>query len=202
MHPYEMLAVMRQRELTTVIKVNQSSLYSVIEALLREKWIEPLETQREGRYPERTVYATNEAGRAELIDWLRSLIRRPAVEYTQFAAGLALLGNLSPDEVAALLKEHLEVLDQQISVCRTTLARAEKIGVDRVFVMEDLYSLTLLEAKHGFLAQLVLDINNGTVTMFAEGKRVWKVTRPDLAALSSEQLDEYNDSETGSSTEN
>src|ERR1700730_14078858 len=88
MHPYEMSAVIRQRDLSTVIKFNQSSLYSVIEALQREEWIVSLETQREGRYPERTIYTTTEAGRAELADWLRSLIRQPAPEYAQFAVGL------------------------------------------------------------------------------------------------------------------
>src|SRR5690348_13300559 len=104
MHPYEMSSVMRQRELSAVIKLNQSSLYSVIEALQREGWIVPMETQREGRYPERTIYMITEAGRAELIDWLRSLIRQPAVEYTQFAAGLAFVGNLPPAEVTTLLE--------------------------------------------------------------------------------------------------
>src|SRR6266540_4780804 len=86
MHPYEISAVMHQRELSAVIKLNQSSLYSVIEALQREGLIVPVETQREGRYPERTIYVTTEAGRAALFDRLRSLLRRPAIEYTQFAA--------------------------------------------------------------------------------------------------------------------
>src|SRR5437868_14797631 len=115
MHPYEMSAVMRQRALTAIIKLNQSSLYSVIEVLHREGWIVPVETQREGRYPERTIYRTTEAGRAELVDWLRSLIRRPVVEYTQFAAGLAFLGNLPPAEVATLLEENIGYLQEQIS---------------------------------------------------------------------------------------
>ncbi|MBO0794308.1 MAG: helix-turn-helix transcriptional regulator, partial [Ktedonobacteraceae bacterium] len=41
MHPYEVSAVMRQRELSTVIKLNYGSLYSVFEALQREGWIAP-----------------------------------------------------------------------------------------------------------------------------------------------------------------
>ena len=36
MHPYEMSAIMRQRDVSSAIKLNQSSLYSVIEALQRE----------------------------------------------------------------------------------------------------------------------------------------------------------------------
>src|SRR5690242_17761606 len=80
MHPYEVSAVMRQRELATVVRLNYGTLYSVIEALQREGLIVPLETQRHGRHPERTIYVTTEAGRAELLDWLRSLLRTPATE--------------------------------------------------------------------------------------------------------------------------
>src|SRR5215470_4745884 len=115
MHPYEMLGVIRQRELTNVVKVSQSSLYSVIEALQRGGLIVQEGTQRGGRYPERTIYATTEAGRDELLDWLRTLLRRPAEEYTAFATGLAFLGNLPPEEAATLLEEHAQRLREEIS---------------------------------------------------------------------------------------
>src|SRR2546430_9325391 len=113
MHPYEISAVMRHRELSTVIKLNQSSLYSIIEALQREAWIVPIETQREGRYPERTIYKTTESGRAELVDWLRSLIARPATEYTQFAAGPAFFWHPSPPQAAAPLPKHTQQLPEE-----------------------------------------------------------------------------------------
>jgi len=191
MHPYEMSAVMRQRELSAVIKLNQSSLYSVIEVLHREGWIVPVETQREGRYPERTIYRTTEAGRSELVDWLRSLIRRPVVEYTQFAAGLAFLGNLPPAEVATLLEEHIGYLQEQISSTRSTLERASQLGVDPLFLVEDSYTLTLLEAKLTFVRQLIQEINDGTLTEMRDEKRTWKITRPDLSLLGSEKEEEH-----------
>src|SRR2546430_17057482 len=102
MHPYEISSVMQHRELSAVIKMNQSSLYSVMEALQREGLIVAVGTQRAGRYPERTIYETTEAGRTELADWLRLLLRQPVTEYTQFAAGLAFLGHLAPLEVVTL----------------------------------------------------------------------------------------------------
>src|SRR5262245_10529687 len=77
MHPYEVSSIMRQRELSSVIKLNYGSLYSTIEALQREGLIAPVETQRAGHYPERTIYETTVAGRVELFDWLRSLLRQP-----------------------------------------------------------------------------------------------------------------------------
>jgi DNA-binding PadR family transcriptional regulator len=187
MHPYEVSAVMHQRELSAVIKLNYGTLYSVIEALQREGLIAPVATQREGRYPERTIYATTEAGRAELVDWLRSLLRRPATEYTQFAAALAFLGNLSPTEAATLLQEHARHLQEQMSSMRSTLERGLQMGVDRLFLVEDEYALTLLEARFTFLQQLIREINEGTLTETRDGQLSWKIRRPDLALLSGEQ---------------
>ncbi len=187
MHPYEMSAVMRQRELSSAIKLNQSSLYSVIEALQREGWIVSVETQREGRYPERTIYTTTEAGRAEFTDWLRSLLQRPAIEYTQFAAGLTFLGHLSPTEVATLLEEHAHSLQEQIRSIHVTIERGRQIGVDRLFLVEDAYTLTLLEAKHTFVQQLIQEINDGTLTEMRNEQRIWKIAHPELALLTGEE---------------
>src|SRR5581483_12283230 len=164
MHPYEMSGVMRQRELSSAIKLNQSSLYSVIEALQREGWIVPVETQREGRYPERTIYTTTEAGRVEFIGWLRSLIQQPVTEYTQFAAGLTFLGHLSPTEAATLLEEHAHSLQEQIRSVHATIERGRKLGVDRLFLVEDAYTLTLLEAKHTFVQHLFRKLTDGPLT--------------------------------------
>jgi DNA-binding PadR family transcriptional regulator len=187
MHPYEILSVMRLRGLAAVIKLNNSSLYSVIEALQREGLIEPLETQREGRYPERTVYTTTAAGRAELNDWLRALLRMPVTEYSSFAAALAFLGNLAPGEAATLLEEHTHHLEEQISSIHSINERAKQIGVDRLFLVEDQYILTLLEAKLAFIQQLIREINDGTLTEMSDNTRVWKIQRADLGMLGTEE---------------
>ena len=150
----------------------------------------PAETQREGRYPERTIYATTEAGGAELIDWLRSLIRQPAAEYTAFATGLAFLGNLPPEEVLTLLEEHIRHLHEQISSTQATLQRGAQLGVDRLFLIEDLYTVRLLQARYDFIKQLIREINDGTLTEMSKEQRIWKITRPDLASLGSESENE------------
>jgi DNA-binding PadR family transcriptional regulator len=187
MHPYEVSAVMRQRELATVVKLNYGTLYSVIEALQREGLIVPMETQREGRYPERTVYVTTEAGRSELVDWLRSLLRTPATEYTQFAAALAFMGNLSPAEAATLLEEHTQHLQEQINNTRSTLERGRQSGVDRLFLIEDEYTLSLLQARFTFVQQLIQEINDGTLTEMGDQQQIWKITRPELALESAKE---------------
>lgn len=187
MHPYEISAVMKQRELSTVIKLNQSSLYSIIETLVREELIMPVETQREGRYPERTVYTTTEAGKTELADWLRSLLRAPGAEYTPFAAALAFMGHLSPAEVTVLLEEYASHLQEEIQEANATLERASQWGVDRLFLIEDLYTRTMLKARHTFIQQILQEIQDGTLTQLTVGQRTWKIQRPNLSTLGSEE---------------
>jgi DNA-binding PadR family transcriptional regulator len=73
MHPYEMQQLMRERGHDQVIKLKGGSLYSTIERLTAAGLITPVETTREGRRPERTVYAITETGQDELTMWLHEL---------------------------------------------------------------------------------------------------------------------------------
>ena len=72
MHPYEMRTLMRERGHDEVIKLKGGSLYDTVERLQRLEFIEPRQTTREGRRPERTVYSITDTGREELKVWLHS----------------------------------------------------------------------------------------------------------------------------------
>ncbi len=186
MHPYEVSAVMRQRGLADSIKLNYGSLYSVIEALLREGLIVPRETQRDGRHPERTVYATTAAGRTELFDWLRSLVRTPATEYTQFAAGLAFLAHFSPTEAATLLEERARRLSEKIRTKRSAIEADIQHAVDRLFLIEYEYALVLLDAELAWVQQLIREIQDGMLTETKDGRLGWKILHPDLTVTHGE----------------
>jgi DNA-binding PadR family transcriptional regulator len=186
MHPYEMAAMMRQRGLASTVKLNFGALYAVIETLDRLALIVPMETQRQGRHPERTIYATTEAGRAEFFDWLRVLIRTPAIEYTQFVAGLALIAHLSPLEAVALLEDRMHSLSEKIQEQHSDLETGKQRGVDRLFLIEDEYRLAQLESERGWIQKLIGEIRDGTLTETSDDILRWKVTRPDLALLPSE----------------
>ena len=186
MHPYEMAAMMRQRGLASTVKLNFGALYAVIETLHRLALIVPMETRRQGRHPERTIYATTEAGRAEFFDWLRALIRTPAIEYTQFVAGLALIAHLSPLEAVALLEDRMHSLSEKIQEQYSDLETGKQRGVDRLFLIEDEYRLAQLESERGWIQKLIGEIRDGTLTETSDDILRWKVTRPDLALLPSE----------------
>lgn len=55
MHPYEMQRVMHQRYTDELLALKRGSLYHAINQLQRDGLIEPIETSRDARSPERTV---------------------------------------------------------------------------------------------------------------------------------------------------
>ena len=54
MHPYEMRHRIRVQEIDRVMKVTHGTLYSTVDRLAAAGLIQPVETSREGRRPERT----------------------------------------------------------------------------------------------------------------------------------------------------
>src|SRR3974390_1840095 len=122
MHPYEMAATMKQRHKEESIKLRYGSLYTVIELLVARGLIVAQATSREGKRPERTVYALTDAGREELLDWMRDLIRDPVKEYPQFEAGLCLLPVVPPGEATALLSHRAARLAGEVARLEAQLA--------------------------------------------------------------------------------
>jgi DNA-binding PadR family transcriptional regulator len=175
MHPYEIGVTMRQRGISDSIKLNTGSLYAVIETLMKNKLIQPIATEREGKHPERTIYEPTGAGNAEFFEWLQSLLRTPVKEYPQFAAGLSFLGHLSPRVALDLLKERAAALDKQIQDIRSSMEATLAMGIDRVFVIEQEYSLALLEAEQNWLRQLMEDIEDEVITERKDDQIVWNV---------------------------
>lgn len=163
-HPYEMDFLMRTRGLEQSIKLNRGSLYTVVETLERDGLIVSQETQREGRRPERTVYALTEAGRAKFGGWHRALLRTPATEYTQFAAALCFVAHLSPAETIALLEERAGALDDEIEEQRFRLGSAmERLGIPRLFLLEEEFALSQREAEARWVRQIIGEIKDGTL---------------------------------------
>jgi DNA-binding PadR family transcriptional regulator len=162
MHPYEMASVLRERGKAHSIKIHWGSLYTVVANLERHGFIEATETAREGRRPERTVYQATEAGRAELIDWMRELLGTPEKEYRRFEAALSLLAGLPPDEVMTLLTERLRGLDTQIANGAAALAQWSE-ELPRLFLVEVEYELAMLRAEAEWVRGLLAEIEGGSL---------------------------------------
>lgn len=168
MHPYEMATTLRNRGKHESIKLNYGSLYSVVESLQRRGWIVPQETEREGRRPERTVYALTETGRDEYFDWLGQLIAVPTKEYTQFEAGLSFMPSLSRDEVLNLLRNRVDLLQEELNQADFYSGAISQVAVPRLFLIETEYALTLRRAELDWVRSLIESIEDESILLTAE----------------------------------
>ena len=160
MHPYEMATTLKQRHKQDSIKIRFGSLYTVIDALATGGLIAPRETIREGRRPERTVYELTPAGRAEMHDWLRALIGEPVKEYTDFEAGLCLLGALPPGEAIELLRLREAKLEGDHRGLLAALDGVRATGLPPLYVVEVEYRLCRMEAERRFVEALLRRIDD------------------------------------------
>lgn len=164
MHPYEMASTLRERHKDSSFKVNSGSLYDTVEALVRHGWIEPVETARDGRRPERTVYATTELGQSEFVRWIDELLRTPVAEYPKFMAAVSYLGALGPDRAAEALAERARHLAQRINEMKTVLADTVGSGkVPRLFMIEVECAVHAWEAELTWTRRTIAEIRDGSL---------------------------------------
>jgi DNA-binding PadR family transcriptional regulator len=181
MHPYEMAQTMRSRAKHESVKLNYGSLYGVVEGLERRGLIRALETTREGRRPQRTVYEITEDGKVEMNEWLAELVAVPVKEYLQFEAALSFLPGLPPDEVVPLLEQRVAALEVQLDQLEAAHVGSLKRGLPRLFELEVEYKIVLARAELDFTRLLAADIEAGDMTGLDEW-RSWYQPGPLPAA--------------------
>jgi DNA-binding PadR family transcriptional regulator len=167
MHRYEIATTIREQGKDDDMSVKWGSLYTVVSSLERHGLVEVAGTDREGARPERTTYRITEAGRVEMADWTRELLASPEPEHPRFAAGLSMLGVLSPDEATTLLHDRLDRLDAMIVAHRESLATTSE-QVARLFLVEDEYALALLQAEADWLRRLLDELGARTFPGMAD----------------------------------
>jgi DNA-binding PadR family transcriptional regulator len=160
MHRYEMASVMRARGKDRDMDIKWGSLYTVVQNLERNGYLETIGVTRQGARPERTVYQITEVGRDELIAWTRELIAEPEAEHTRFVAGLSVLAVLSPQDVVELLRRRLERLTQAVDSLTALLETAS--DVPRLFLIEDEYRIAMTRAEADWVRSLLDELTAGT----------------------------------------
>jgi DNA-binding PadR family transcriptional regulator len=169
MHPYEIATALRAWGKDQDMEIKWGSLYTVVRNLDRHGMIAAVESVREGRRPERTVYRITDSGRAELVDWTRELVSTPVPERPRFRAGLSVLAVLHPDEATALLRRRLDLLADTIAAARDALAQHSQ-HIPRLFLVESEYDLALQEAEAAWIRGLLAELTAGTYP----GLDVWR----------------------------
>ncbi|MBO3748460.1 PadR family transcriptional regulator [Streptosporangiaceae bacterium NEAU-GS5] len=167
MHPYEVAGLLREWGKDNDMKFKWGSLYTVVGNLEKHGFIKAVGSSREGRRPERTVYALTAEGRAEAEDWVRDLVGRPEPEFPRFKAALSVLGVLHPDEATRLLNERLRLLDERVAAERAGLAA---LDMPRVFLIEAEYDVAMRQAEADWIRSLLGELRDGTLT----GAEAWR----------------------------
>jgi DNA-binding PadR family transcriptional regulator len=184
MHPYEIGQTLRFRAKQENIRLNYGSLYGVVESLVRRKLIRAVETTREGRRPQRTVYEITDRGTVEMHEWLSELVSVPVKEYLQYEAALSLIAGLPPDEVLPLLEQRCIAIEMRIEQARALHEAALKRGLPRLFFIEDEYIQALAETELAFTRKLIADMRSGDL----DGLDAWRQWHDDPSGSSFGEL--------------
>jgi DNA-binding PadR family transcriptional regulator len=170
MHPYEMRHRIRVQEIDRVMKVTHGTLYSTVERLTATGLIQPVETSRDGRRPERTVYEITDLGRDQLIDALRDGLMRATPDYPGLAMSLAFASLLEPEEVALLLERRSVEAEGKLSGIQAALEASAKSQVNhqhplpRIHLIEVEYMIAIQRAELDWLRAVIADIREGRLT--------------------------------------
>ena len=161
-HPYEMQRLVRQRRKDFVTGLPRS-LYHAVDRLVRAGLIEPAETSRAGKRPERTRYRITGEGRAELAAWLAELIAIPVPSDPLFTAGLSFLTRLPPAAALHALQARAAVLEGEVV---TADAQVRELGalLPRVHLVEIEHARAVRKAELAWVRSLVEEIRGGQLT--------------------------------------
>lgn len=154
-HPYELGRLLTEHGKDRNVRYTRSSLYTVVNQLLKAGFIAEQETVRDTQRPERTVYTITESGRSELRDWLRELIATPREEYPQFVSALSLMMVLPPDDAIDLLGKRLSILHHKAEVARAEFDTATANGLEWIYLVDDRYRLAALDFERQFVTGLI-----------------------------------------------
>lgn len=162
-HPYDIAYTMQTRRMNEHIKLSMGTLYHVVDQLQRLGWIHPTETAREGRRPERTIYALTPEGRRHLEDRLRELIAQPAREYSSFEAGLTFMHQLPAEEAAVLLRRRADALREQIDLWNYALEQLRGRGLGRLALIEVEMVQDARSFQRDWCLRIADEIDSGTL---------------------------------------
>jgi DNA-binding PadR family transcriptional regulator len=154
---------MRERGVERAIPLKSASIYDTVERLTRAGFIVPVETNREGRRPERTVYRLTGSGADELESWLRELVEEPSREYPRFGAALMFLGALRRKEEAIKALERRVVAFEAEIASVDALLREVPTDLPRLFIIEEEYTQAMRAAELDWLRRIIAELKDGSL---------------------------------------
>ena len=162
-HPYEIQRLLIDRHKGYAVGKTRA-LYRAIEELEALGYIEQLETSREGRRPERTVYQITAEGRDELENWLADLLASPVDEHPAFNIAVGLLGYITQERAETALAMRVVSLQARLVALDVSLKLAQDdLGLPRLVLLELEHAMALAAAELGWVRSLISDMETGAL---------------------------------------
>jgi DNA-binding PadR family transcriptional regulator len=159
MHPYEMQRLIRERKKEAFLTLKRGSIYHAIRRLRSAEWIEAVETRREGKRPQRTVYRLTKRGETNLHAWKCELMAMPMRDGTWFFAAISFIHQFWPDEAREQLERRVDRLADEIKAIESAMKElVPRIG--RLVLLEWEYALALKRAELNWVRAIVKEIRN------------------------------------------
>jgi DNA-binding PadR family transcriptional regulator len=163
MHPYELQRLIRERKKDDFLELKRGSLYHNIERLQSAGLIAAVETTREGRRPERTIYRLTTPGKEELITWLRELLAHPGRDSVPFVAAISFMGHLGQKDALNQLRNRSAHLGAEITQLDAALAELTP-HLGRLLILETEYARAMRQAELEWVRSLIEDLQSRKLT--------------------------------------
>ena len=157
LHVYRMQKLIESQGKHRVVNVRaRASLYQTIERLQRLGLVEVVETVRIQAHQERIVFGITDAGRETAREWLREMLHTTGGEFPDFIAAVSILFGLDPEDARRQLELRAERLEAELAETEAQLAAVP--GLPRLFLLEEEYRKTVLEAQLAWVRGVIDDL--------------------------------------------
>ena len=163
LHPYGVLALLKQWGKGEVININQrATVYKTVTRLAEAGLIAVRHTERDAQYPERTLYELTDSGREVLHEWIAEMLIGGDREYPEFPAALSFIMLLTPDQALPLLDERRQLAEHRVTELETAIAQAHAStpGLPSVSLLEFRYLLAMAQAELAWVTQTVEELKS------------------------------------------
>jgi DNA-binding PadR family transcriptional regulator len=168
-HPYEMQRRIKLWGKDQVVNVGQrANLYKTIDRLNEAGLIAVRHTERDQRFPERTVYELTDEGMRVAREWLSTMLSTPRNEYPWFPAALSFIFALPPDEARTMLQRRADALREHLAELDRGLAGEVYPLPPRLFLLETEYIRAVTAAELEWVSRIVAELGDGTLTWTRE----------------------------------
>jgi DNA-binding PadR family transcriptional regulator len=165
LHPYEMQRRMKLWGKDLVVNLAQrASLYKTIERLHAAGFIAIRQTERDQRFPERTVYELTEVGARVGREWLIEMLSTPRNEFPQFPAALSFIFGLNPSEALEVLEKRAALLGENLSRLDAELAFEPGTAPPPVTLLDGDFLRATTAAELNWVTGVIDELRSGALT--------------------------------------